>query len=129
MAATKFSDYLGLNHYKKAKKLKHFIHLALAYRPQSLSTYHSISPTVNSTNTKSDKSCFNTPLGRSLIKTIHINLTNNFSGPKVRLKYFKQLFSQLFFEERLAYYYIEYACQKFGIDFEDVILVRYFFTT
>ena len=38
MAATKFSDYLGLNHYKKAKKLKHFIHLALAYRPQSLST-------------------------------------------------------------------------------------------
>ena len=26
MAATKFSDYLGLNHYKKAKKLKHFIH-------------------------------------------------------------------------------------------------------
>ena len=48
MAATKFSDYLGLNHYKKAKKIKHFIHLALAYRPQSLSTYHSISPTVNS---------------------------------------------------------------------------------
>ena len=26
MAGTKFSDYLGLNHYKKAKKLKHFIH-------------------------------------------------------------------------------------------------------
>ena len=48
MAATKFSDYLGLNHYKKAKKLKHFIHLRLANRPQSLSTYHSISPTVNS---------------------------------------------------------------------------------
>ena len=42
MAGTKFSDYLGLNHYKKAKKLKHFIHLALAYRPQSLSKYHSI---------------------------------------------------------------------------------------
>ena len=35
MAGTKFSDYLGLNHYKKAKKLKHFIHLRLAYRPQS----------------------------------------------------------------------------------------------
>ena len=51
MAATKFSDYLGLNHYKKAKKLKnfiHFIHFHFAYRPQSLSTYHSISPTVNS---------------------------------------------------------------------------------
>ena len=29
-AGTKFSDYLGLNHYKKAKKLKHFIHLRLA---------------------------------------------------------------------------------------------------
>ena len=38
MAATKFSDYLGLNHYKKANKLKHFIHLALAYRPQSFAT-------------------------------------------------------------------------------------------
>ena len=48
MAGTKFSDYLGLNHCKKAKKLKHFIHLNLATRPQSLSTYHSISPTVNS---------------------------------------------------------------------------------
>ena len=35
MAGTKFSDYLGLNHYKKAKKLKHFIHLRLANRPQS----------------------------------------------------------------------------------------------
>ena len=35
MAGIKFSDYLGLNHYKKAKKLKHFIHLRLAYRPQS----------------------------------------------------------------------------------------------
>ena len=46
MAATKFSDYLGLNQYKKAKKFKHFINLALAYQPQSLSTYHSISPTV-----------------------------------------------------------------------------------
>ena len=45
MAGTKFSHYLGLNHYKKAKKLKHFIHLRLAQRPQSLS---SISPTVNS---------------------------------------------------------------------------------
>ena len=40
MAGTKFSDYLGLNHYKKAKKLKLFIHLDFAYRPQSLSTYH-----------------------------------------------------------------------------------------
>ena len=48
MAATKFSDYLGLKYYKKAKNLKYFIHLALAYWPQSLSTYHSISPTVNS---------------------------------------------------------------------------------
>ena len=48
MAGTKFSDYLGLNQYKKAKKLKHFIHLDFAYWPQSLSTYHSISPTVNS---------------------------------------------------------------------------------
>ena len=35
MAGTKFSDYLGLNHYKKAKKLKHFIHLRLTNRPQS----------------------------------------------------------------------------------------------
>jgi hypothetical protein len=48
MAGTKFSDYLGLKHYKKAKKLKHFIHLRLTNRPQSLSTYHGISPTVNS---------------------------------------------------------------------------------
>ena len=39
MAATKFSDYLGLNHYKKAKKLKHFIHLGLAQGPQSFVTY------------------------------------------------------------------------------------------
>ena len=45
MAATKFSDYLGLNHYKKAKKLKHFIHLGLAQGPQSFVTYRSISPT------------------------------------------------------------------------------------
>ena len=50
MAGTKFSDYLCLNHYKKAKKLKHFIHLRLTNQPQSLSTYHSISPTVNSGN-------------------------------------------------------------------------------
>ena len=35
MAGTKFSDYLGLNHYKKAKKLKYFIHLDFTYRPQS----------------------------------------------------------------------------------------------
>ena len=47
MAGTKFSDYLGLKHYKKAKKLKHFIHLRLTNRPQSLSTYHSISRIVN----------------------------------------------------------------------------------
>ena len=48
MAGTKFSDYLGLNHYKKAKKLKHFIHLGLAQGPQSFATYRSISPTVSS---------------------------------------------------------------------------------
>ena len=48
MAGTKFSDYLGLNHYKKAKKSKHFIYLRLTNQPQSLSTYHTISPTVNS---------------------------------------------------------------------------------
>ena len=47
MAVTKFSDYLGLNHYKKAKKLKNFIHLRMATRPQSFATYHSISPTGN----------------------------------------------------------------------------------
>ena len=47
-AGTKFSDYLGLKHYKKAKNMKYFIHLRLANRPQSLSTYHSISQTVNS---------------------------------------------------------------------------------
>ena len=39
MAATRFSDYLGLNHYKKAKKVKHFVHLGLAQRPQSFVTY------------------------------------------------------------------------------------------
>ena len=38
MTATKFSDYLGLNHYKKAKKFKHFIHLRLANWPQSFAT-------------------------------------------------------------------------------------------
>ena len=48
MAGTKFSDYLGLKHYKKAKKIKHFIHLACAYWPQSFSSYHTISPTGNS---------------------------------------------------------------------------------
>ena len=48
MAGTKFSDYLGLNHYKKAKKLKHFIHLGLAQGPQSFTTYRSISPAGNS---------------------------------------------------------------------------------
>ena len=36
MAGTKFSDYLGLNYYKKAKKKKHFNHLGLAQRPQVL---------------------------------------------------------------------------------------------
>ena len=44
MVGTKFSDYLGLNHYRKAKKLKHFIHLRLANWPQCLNTYHTISP-------------------------------------------------------------------------------------
>ena len=48
IAATKFSDYLALKDYKKAKKVKHFIHLRLAQRPQSFNTYHTISPTVNS---------------------------------------------------------------------------------
>ena len=48
MAATKFSDYLGLKHDKKAKKIKHFINLKFAYWPQNLNTYRSISPTVNS---------------------------------------------------------------------------------
>ena len=49
MAATNFSDYLGLKHYKKSKKkIKHFNHLGLAQRPQSFGTYHTISPTVNS---------------------------------------------------------------------------------
>ena len=38
MAGTKFSGYLGLNHYKKAKKLKHFILLRLPYRPQSFAS-------------------------------------------------------------------------------------------
>ena len=34
MAATKFSDYLGLKDYKKAKKhTKHFIHLRLTQWP------------------------------------------------------------------------------------------------
>ena len=45
MAATKFSDYLGPKDYKKAKKIKYFIHFDLAYWPQSLSAYHSIAPT------------------------------------------------------------------------------------
>ena len=35
MAGTKFSYYLGLNHYKKAKKFKNFIHFHFTYRPQS----------------------------------------------------------------------------------------------
>ena len=48
MAGTKFSDYLGLKHYRKAKKLKHFIHLRLAQGPQSFATYRSISPTGKS---------------------------------------------------------------------------------
>ena len=48
MAGTKFSDYLGLNHCKKAKKLKHFIHLRLAQGPQSFVTYRSILHVGNS---------------------------------------------------------------------------------
>jgi hypothetical protein len=48
MAGTNFPGYLGLNHYKKAKEIKHFNHLALTYQSQSFSTYHIISPTVNS---------------------------------------------------------------------------------
>ena len=48
MAGTKLSDYLGLNHYKKAKKLKHFIHLRLAQGLQSFVTYRSILPVGNS---------------------------------------------------------------------------------
>ena len=48
MADQTFSDYLGLKHYKKAKKIKHFIDFALAYWPQSFSSYHTISPTGNS---------------------------------------------------------------------------------
>ena len=36
MAATKFSDYLGLKQYKKAKNTFFFNHLDLAYRNQSL---------------------------------------------------------------------------------------------
>ena len=38
VVATKFSDYLGLKHYRNAKKLKHFNHLGLAQRPQSFAT-------------------------------------------------------------------------------------------
>ena len=56
MAGTKFSDYFDLNRYKKAKVLRHFIHLRLTNRPQILSTYHSISLTVNSRN--QPKVCF-----------------------------------------------------------------------
>ena len=48
MAGTKFSDYLGLKHYKKAKKIKKIIHLNLANWPQSFSSYHRISNTGNS---------------------------------------------------------------------------------
>ena len=55
MAGTKFSDYLGLNHYKKAKKIKHFIHLRLAQGPQSLSTYDSIMHWNNHQNKASIK--------------------------------------------------------------------------
>ena len=40
MAGTKFSDYLGVKHYKKAKKIKNFNNLGLANWPQSFSTYH-----------------------------------------------------------------------------------------
>ena len=48
MVGTKFSDYLGLKHYRNAKKIKHFNHLGLAQRPQSFSSYHNISPAGNS---------------------------------------------------------------------------------
>ena len=48
ISATKFSDYLGLKDYKKAKKIKHFIHLRLANWPQSFNTYLTISPTMSS---------------------------------------------------------------------------------
>ena len=47
MAGTTFSDYLGLKHYKKAKN-KYFIHLRLANRPQSFSSYRTISHAGNS---------------------------------------------------------------------------------
>jgi hypothetical protein len=43
LAATNVSDYLGLKHFKKAKRIKHFIHLALAYLLQSFSKNHTIS--------------------------------------------------------------------------------------
>ena len=43
MAGTKFSDYLGLKHYKKAKKLKHFIHLRLA----TLDSGINVAPGIN----------------------------------------------------------------------------------
>ena len=38
IAATKFSDYLGLKHYENAKNLKHLNHLGLAQWPQSFAT-------------------------------------------------------------------------------------------
>ena len=57
MAGTKFSDYLGLNHYKKAKKLKHFIHLRLAQGPQSFATYRSISGNFREFRQPTKKSC------------------------------------------------------------------------
>ena len=44
IAGTIFSDFLGVKHYKKQKKIKHLNHLPLAYWPQSFSTYHTISP-------------------------------------------------------------------------------------
>ena len=39
IAGTKFSDHLGLKHYKEVKTPKHFIHLGLAHQPQSFSSY------------------------------------------------------------------------------------------
>ena len=48
MAATKFSDCLGLKDYKKAKKINISIISRLANWPESFNTYHTISPTVNS---------------------------------------------------------------------------------
>ena len=44
MVGTKFSDYIGLNHYKKGKQLKHFKRLEFEVL---VHIYHTISATVN----------------------------------------------------------------------------------